>query len=221
MINTGIKRLLLFLLSAAVMLSLCSCGNAKYLGMKNYLNANTDLQIVSVSDWEYNKETKAVLLCIELKKDSRASLEKLDGLRKAVNEYMQKKGGFLEQGWQVSVYVDEAQFMSSKKPYRYAVMANFESGFITVDGKCNYETSDHLNTMMFYITSSNADYISSLTDVEHIYIVGDLDKFFAKTVEELRKLDNLKTLKVYTDYYEKYVEAGLKCNVEKTSSFDL
>ena len=212
-----VKKILSIILSVAILLPFCSCGNQKYKDMKSFLNSNTELEIKAVSEWICNEETKAVSLHIELAEDSDPSLEKLDGLRKAMNEYMQRDGGYLEQGWQVSVTVDEKKVFSSDKPNRYAVLANFEQGYIAADGKCSYETSDHLNTFWFNFGTDNVDYIASLTDVEHIYITSEYidlsEDVLDGTIEELRGLGNLKTLKIDTVWYERFIEAGLDCEV--------
>ena len=212
-----VKKILSIILSVAILLPFCSCGNQKYKDMKSFLNSNTELEIKAVSEWICNEETKAVSLYIKLAEDSDPSLEELDGLRTALNEYMQRDGGYLEQSWQVSVIVDEQKQFSSAKPDRYAVLANFEQGCIPDGGNCSYETSDILNTFWFNFDADNASYISSLIDVEHIYITSESivlsNDVLDGTIEELRGLGNLKTLRIDTVWYERFSEAGLDCEV--------
>lgn len=212
----NLKRVISFLVSVVLLFALCSCGNVKYAGMKNYLNSNTNVKVISISDWVYNEEFKSVLLCIELPREADPSLEDLDGLRVALNDYMQQDGGFLEQGWQVSIYVDE-QMNGSSIGERYAVFANFENGTMGFEGECNYDIADYLNTFWFVLDPDDAEYISSLNDVENLFIAGkysesDVD-LMNEVIEEIKTLDSLKTLRVFSYWYEGFAGAGLDCEI--------
>ena len=109
------KRLFVVSILSVFVISLCSCSNPKYYDMKRYVESSSQLRIVSIDEWIYNEEYKSITLNIRLDSGSKPSLEELDRLRKALNEYMQRNGGLLDQGWQVSVLVDEAT-QGSEKP---------------------------------------------------------------------------------------------------------
>ena len=213
------RRLAICFLSLVVLLSLCSCGNNKYRDLKNYLNSNSDVKVVSVGEWIYNEMDRIVTLNVVLKEDSDPSLEELDSLRKALDDYMKKPGGFLEQEWQISVIVDEAQFFSSAEPHRYSVISNFMYGFNGERGKnpVGYNCSDTLNTFWFCIDSDDVSYISSLNDVENLYIAGQYPKQTATimedTLNEIKKLNDLKTLAICLNWYDSFESADLECEL--------
>lgn len=213
------RRLAICFLSLVVLLSLCSCGNNKYRDLKNYLNSNSDVKVVSVGEWIYNETDRIVTLNVVLKEDSDPSLEELDSLRKALDDYMKKPGGFLEQEWQISVIVDEAQFFSSAEPHRYSVISNFMNGFNGERGKnpVIYDCSDTLNTFWFCIDSDDVSYISSLNDVENLYIAGQYPKQTATimedTLNEIKKLNDLKTLAICLNWYDSFESADLECEL--------
>ena len=210
------KRLFVVSILSVFVISLCSCSNPKYYDMKRYVESSSQLRIVSIDEWIYNEEYKSITLNIRLDSGSKPSLEELDRLRKALNEYMQRNGGLLDQGWQVSVLVDEAT-QGSEKPYRYAVIANFENGYILGDGDYRFETSNNLNTFQFCMNYDDVSYISSLTDVEYILIGGQYSisdtELINETIEEVRKLNNLKAISIYSPWYESFSNADLECEV--------
>lgn len=210
------KCFISFLLVFGIILPLCSCGNPKYADMKRYLNTETDNQVVSIEEWIYNEEYKSVLLCISLKRDSTPSLKDLNDMRIALNEYMQQDGGFLAQGWQISIYIDE-QMNGSAIGERYAIFANFDEGRMGSDGTYKYATSKTLNTFWFRLDFNDISYISSLNDVEHILIGGRYNEsdsaMMYETIEAIKELDDLKSLKVYSCWYSSFYEADLNCEV--------
>ena len=217
----SVKCLISFLLMFVTMISLCSCGNPKYADMKRYLNTETDNQVVSIEEWIYNEEYKSVLLCIRLKRDSTPSLKDLNDLRIALNEYMQQEGGYLDQGWQISIYIDE-QMNGSAIGERYAVMANFESGTMGSDGTYKYEIADYLNTFQFFMDSDDAQYISLLNDVEYILVVGKYNDpdLIDETIEQFRSLSNLKEIIVTPDWYEAFACVEFDCEIIENKYFD-
>ena len=97
-----------------------SSSEMKHLYMQSYLNENTDLKVVGIDEWFKSKDDKVITLNIELKRSSSPSKVELDSFRVAINNYMSKKGGFLERGWKVTVIVAEDRFLSSKAPNEYA-----------------------------------------------------------------------------------------------------
>ena len=213
----SLKCFISFLLVFGTMISLCSCGNPKYDDMKRYVESSTKLNIVCIDEWIYNEEYKSVTLNIRIKAGSQPSLKELNNLRIALNEYMQMDGGLLEQGWQVSVLVDE-DTQGSAKPYRYAVIANFENGYnLGSDGDYRFETSDDLNTFQFCLNRDDASYISMLTDVEYIRLAGQYGmsdtELLNETIEAIRALDGLKAISVYPSWYEAFSNADLNCEV--------
>lgn len=186
--------------------------------MKRYLDSHAGVKIRSISELEYNEENKEVYLRIELPLDTDPSLQELNELRKALNEYMQQDGGFLEQGWYVSIYVDE-QMNGSAIGDTYAAMANYEQ---CVNVKAGSDRSECLNTFWVCIDSDDISYISELTDVENLRISGTYSATDAsllnKTIDEIRGLDNLKSLRVFPYWYEAVNNAGLECEVIEVSS---
>ena len=212
------KRCLSLISAVLILVSLCSCGNSKYTDMKRYLDSHAGVKIRSVSELEYNEENKEVYLRIELPFDTDPSLQELNELRKALNEYMQQDGGFLEQGWYVSVYVDE-QMNGSAIGDTYAAMANYEQ---CVKVKAGSDRSECLNTFWVCIDSDDISYISELTDVENLRISGTYSATDAsllnKTIDEIRGLDNLKSLRVFPYWYEAVNNAELECEVIEVSS---
>lgn len=211
------KCFISFLLVFGTIISLCSCGNPKYNDMKRYVESCSNIDIVGIDEWIYNEETKSVSLNIRIKAGSEPTLKDLNDLRIALNEYMQRNGGLLEQGWQVSVLVDE-DTQGSAKPYRYAVIANFENGYnLGSDGDYRFETSDDLNTFQFCLNRDDASYISMLTDVEYIRLAGQYGmsdtELLNETIEAIRALDGLKAISVYPSWYEAFSNADLNCEV--------
>lgn len=211
------KCFISFLLVFEIMISLCSCGNPKYNDMKRYVESCSNIDIVGIDEWIYNEETKSVTLNIRIKAGSEPTLKDLNDLRIALNEYMKRNGGLLEQGWQVSVLVDE-DTQGSAKPYRYAVIANFENGYnLGSDGDYRFETSDDLNTFQFCLNRDDASYISMLTDVEYIRLAGQYGmsdtELLNETIEAIRALDGLKAISVYPSWYEAFSNADLNCEV--------
>ena len=215
-LNMPPKRLFIVSLLFIMLIMMCSCGNTKYKDMEQYVESSTKLNIVCIDEWIYNEEYKSVTLNIRIKAGSQPSLEELNNLRIALNEYMQMDGGLLEQGWQVSVLVDE-DTQGSVKPYRYAVIANFENGYNLGDGDYRFETSDDLNTFQFCLNRDDASYISLLTDVEYIRLAGQYGmsdtELLNETIEAIRALDGLKAISVYPSWYEAFSNANLNCEV--------
>ncbi len=211
-------RCISFILAVLLLVSLCSCGDSKYVEMKYYLESHSGVKIRSISDMECDEEKKEVYLRIELPLDADPSLQELDELRKSLNEYMQQDGGFLEQGWYVSIYVDE-QMNGSAIGATYAVMANYEQGVIAT---AESDRAECLNTFWFCIDSEDISYISFLSGVENLRISGSFSTMdtdlLNKTIDEIRKLDDLKTLRVFPYWYETVSNAGLECEVIEVSS---
>ena len=137
----------------------------------------------------------------------------------ALNEYLQKDGNYLDQGWQVSVLVDE-NTIGSEEPRRFAVYANFEQGYIPGDGEYRYDTADYLNTFWFCINMEDVSYISSLNNVANIHIGGQYNdsdlELMNKTIEEIRELNNLERLAVCDNWYDAFSAADLKCELSVT-----
>lgn len=221
----SVKCFISFLLVFGTIISLCSCGNPKYNDMKRYVESCSNIDIVGIDEWIYNEETKSVTLNIRIKAGSEPTLKDLNDLRIALNEYMQRNGGLLEQGWQVSVLVDE-DTQGSAKPYRYAVIANFENGYnLGSDGDYRFETSDDLNTFQFCLNRDDASYISMLTDVEYIRLAGQYGmsdtELLNETIEAIRALDGLKAISVYPSWYEAFSNANLNCEVTEINDGSL
>lgn len=213
------RRLAICFLSLVVLFSLCSCGKNKYWDMKNYLNSNSDVNVVRVEEWIYNETDQIVTLNVVLAEDSDPSLEELDSLRNALDDYMKRPGGYLDQKWQISVIVDEAQFFSSTEPHRYSVISNYMEGYNGERGTepVIFDCSDTLNTFWFCIDSDDVSYISSLNDVENIYIAGQYSiqstELLEDTLNEIKKLDNIKTLAVCRNWYDTFASADLDCEL--------
>lgn len=201
-----------------IFISLCSCGDSKYADMKRYLDSHAGVKIRSISDMECSLENKEVYLRIELPLDADPSLQELDELRKALNDYMQQDGGFLEQDWYVSICIDE-QMNGSALGDTYAVMANYEQG---VKAQPESVRAVSLNTFWVCIDPEDISYLSKLTDVENLRISGNYSATDAsllnKTIDEIRELDNLKSLRVFPYWYEAVNNAGLECEVIEVSS---
>ena len=213
------KRITALFFSFFFLFAFCSCGSLKYMDMKQYLNSNTEIEVNAVSDWVYNEANKSVLLCIELPRGSEPTLEDLEGLRIALNEYMQREGGFLEQGWQVSIYIDE-QMNGSSIGERYAVLANFEQGTMGFEGNKKHDTANYLNTFWFKIDPNDIEYISELSDVENLFLAGKYSEsdeaLMNEAIEEISSLGTLKTLRVFPNWYEGFVNADLDCEIIET-----
>lgn len=212
------KRCLSLISVVMIFISLCSCGDSKYADMKRYLDSHVGVKIRSISDMECSLENKEVYLRIELPLDTDPSLQELDELRKALNDYMQQDGGFLEQDWYVSISIDE-QMNGSALGDTYAVMANYEQG---VKAQPESVRAVCLNTFWVCIDPEDISYISELTDVENLRISGTYSAsdvgLLNKTIDEIRDLDNLKSLRVFPYWYEAVNNAGLECEVIEVSS---
>ena len=102
-----IKRLIAGIMLLAVLLGVCSCTETKYWSLKSYINNNADVEVAYIDEWKYSKDDKTVRLNIALKKGSNPSLEELDSLRNALADFMSRQGGFLEQGWKITVIISE------------------------------------------------------------------------------------------------------------------
>jgi len=210
------KRIFVTIISLWLLLTICSCSNLKFHDMESYLKSNSDVKVKSISEWIYNEESKSIAIQISLSSGSAPSLEELDDLRRLLNEYMQKEDGYLSQGWQVSVLVDEYT-IGTQEPRKYAVFANFKEGYITGDGEYRFETSDYLNTFWFCFDPDDISYISCLTDVEYIQLGGKYNEneldLIHNTIEEVRELDNLKSLSLYPYWYDSFASADLECEI--------
>ena len=210
------KRIFVTIISLWLLLTICSCSNLKFHDMESYLKSNSDVKVKSISEWIYNEENKSIAIQISLSSGSAPSLEELDDLRRLLNEYMQKEDGYLSQGWQVSVLVDEYT-IGTQEPRKYAVFANFKEGYITGDGEYRFETSDYLNTFWFCFDPDDISYISCLTDVEYIQLGGKYNEneldLIHNTIEEVRELDNLKSLSLYPYWYDSFASADLECEI--------
>ena len=220
------KSLVAILLSVAMLISLCSCSfkmgsfdinvNNKYGPMRKYLEEETGLKITSVDEWTYEEKNNSVLLDIKLPLDFDPSLEDLDNIRAALNDYMQEDEGFLDEGWKVCIYIDRVT-EGSEKPTRYAVLSNFSYGYMRQGGWDDIEVSDHLNTFFFSIDPDEVYYISELDGIEHIKICGkyteDDTMLIETTISELSELKDLESVTVYTYWYQAFSESDLGCEI--------
>ena len=203
-----IKRLIAGIMFLAVLLGVCSCTETKYWSLKSYINNNADVEVAYIDEWEYEKDDKTVRINIALKKGATPSLEELDSLRNALSDFMSRKGGFLEQGWKVTVIVSEYHFADSSKPHIYAYIQNHNDNYTDV--------SNTMNTFCVLLSQADVSYIASLSGVENLYIVDFVqdDNGLAESVlHEIEKLDELKTLTISSDWYELFSEAGLDCKI--------
>ena len=203
-----IKRLIAGIMLLAVLLGVCSCTETKYWSLKSYINNNADVEVAYIDEWEYEKDDKTVRINIPLKKGATPSLEELDSLRNALSDFMSRKGGFLEQGWKVTVIVSEYHFADSSKPHIYAYIQNHNDNYTDV--------SNTMNTFCVLLSQADVSYIASLSGVENLYIVDFVqdDNGLAESVlHEIEKLDELKTLTISSDWYELFSEAGLDCKI--------
>ncbi|MBR3341490.1 MAG: hypothetical protein IKG30_07700 [Clostridiales bacterium] len=203
-----IKRLIAGIMLLAVLLGVCSCTETKYWSLKSYINNNADVEVAYIDEWEYEKDDKTVRINIALKKGATPSLEELDSLRNALSDFMSRKGGFLEQGWKVTVIVSEYHFADSSKPHIYAYIQNHNDNYTDV--------SNTMNTFCVLLSQADVSYIASLSGVENLYIVDFVqdDNGLAESVlHEIEKLDELKTLTISSDWYELFSEAGLDCKI--------
>lgn len=220
------KRLISILLSVVLLLSLCSClhkpsasdlRNRHYIEIKKYLNENTSVKVVDIKDGEYNEDIKSVSINVFLPFKATASLKQMDELRTEISKYLQQDGEYLAEGWQVAItVVDDAR--STGEGTRYAEFANFVKGYLTHSNYERYETSDYLNSFRFYkFKEEDTSYISSLDDVEHMYISGGYSEndaeWLDRTIEQIKSLDNLKTLRINTSWYEAFASADLGCEI--------
>ena len=220
----NLKRVISFLVSVVLLFALCSCGNVKYAGMKNYANSHANISVISIEEHIYDDKNKIMTLIVYIPSDANPSLEDLNGLRIALEEYMQKDGGFLDQGWQVSILVDN-YMVGPVEPQRCAVYANFSDGYNlnALDGtgyiKCS--TTNSLVTFWFCLTPDDVPYISELYGVENIHIGGrysDSDTLFLDgTISEIRELKDLKTVAVCYNWYDAFSNAGLECKISVTN----
>ena len=228
------RRYISILLSVVLLFSLCSCGwfhvneddvrQQQYIEMREYLNNNTTLKITKIRDLKYDEELKSVYLDVLLPFKAQASLKQLDELRIAMSEYLKQDGKYLAEGWQVAVDIcDDARSTGEGK--RYARFANYEEGYPYDFPLKRYETTDYLNTFFFWFDKEDIPYISSLTDVEYMYIAGYYSEtdteLMNRTIEEISKLDNLKKLKICSNWYEDFLNADLGCEIEEDNDYNL
>ena len=220
-----IKSLVVILLSGAMLILFCSCSLlisengvriTKYKTMRNHLEEKTGLNITSIDEWFYEEENKSVLLDIKLPLDFNPSLEDLDNIRAALNDYMQEDGGFLDNGWKITIDINRVT-EGSEKPVTYAIISNFSYGYMRNGGWDDMEVSDHLNTFFFSIDSDDTDYISELDGIEHIkicglYTEGDTELIEA-TIAELNELKDLESVAVFPYWYQAFSESDLGCEI--------
>ena len=223
-----IKRITTLLLSLILLLSFCSCRllfiatdekdirYKHYDEIEEYLNYTTSLEIVDITDSEYDEELKSVYLHVALPYHAKVSLKQLNELRIELTKYLQRDGEYLDEGWQVAVHVvDDSR--NTGKGTSYANFANFEKGYLYNGCKERYETADYLNTFKFAFAEEDIPYISLLTDVEYMYISGSYSEtdteWINKTIAEVRERKNLKKLTIFSYWYEAFSEAGLGCEI--------
>ena len=98
-------------------------------------------------------------------------------------------------------------------------MANYEQG---VKGKAGSDRAEYLNTFWVCIDPDDISYISALTDVKNLRISGNYSttdaELLSKTIDDIRTLDDLKTLRGFPYWYEAVSGAGLRCEVIDASS---
>ena len=203
-----IKHLIVGIMLLAVLLGVCSCTDTKYWSLKSYINNNAEVEAAYIDEWEYEKDDKTVRINIALKKGSAPSLAELDSLRNALSDFMSRKGGFLEQGWKVTVIVSEYHVGSSAEPHVYAYIQNHNDN--------NADVSNTMNTFCVLLSQADVSYIASLSGVENLYIgnfIHDDNGLAENVLHEIEKLDGLKTLAISSDWYELFSEAGLDCEI--------
>lgn len=206
------------------MFVICSCTEMRYVDMKNYVSTHSEISVLSIEEQIRDDNNKIVTLIVYMPSDANPSLEDLNDLRIALEEYMQKDGGFLDQGWQVSILVDN-YMVGPVEPQRCAVYANFSDGYNlnALDGtgyiKCS--TTNSLVTFWFCLTPDDVPYISELFGVENIHIGGRYSNsdtsFLDGTISEIRELKDLKTLAVCYNWYDAFSNAGLECKISVTN----
>ncbi|SDX79802.1 hypothetical protein SAMN02910264_02334, partial [Ruminococcaceae bacterium YAD3003] len=203
-----IKRLIAGIMLLAVLLGVCSCTETKYWSLKSYINNNADVEVAYIDEWKYSKDDKTVRLNIALKKGSNPSLEELDSLRNALADFMSRQGGFLEQGWKITVIISEYHFASSTEPHVYAQIKNHNDN--------DTDVSNTMNTFCVLLSQADVSYISSLSGVENLYIgnfVQDDNGLAESVLDEIKQLDGLKTLSISSNWYELFSEADLDCEL--------
>ena len=228
----SVKNIVAILLAGAMLISMCSCSiyvNQNGISMskspttyktmkamKKYLEDETGIKIVSVDDCHYEEKNKNVAIDIKLPLDYYPSLDDLDDIRVVLNDFMQEDGGFLAEGWVTCIYIDRVT-QGSEKPTRFAVLSNVSYGYMRQSGWEDVEISDHLNTFFFAIDPAEVSYISELDDIEYIRICGKYTEYDTKlmetTISELSELKDLKSVTVYSCWYQAFTESGLGCEI--------
>jgi len=130
------------------------------------------------------------------------------------------KDSYLNQGWWVEYYIQNGKNKHScLPPDRSACFTNMvigDSSYIN-DVFDPGDLSDELDVIWFELDEEDIQYITDLSEMRHLYLCGKYaclgDEAKYETIEQIRKLDGLKSVSVYTEWYDSFVEAGFDCKV--------
>jgi len=200
------------LLMLSLLLSLAGCLNAtnvKELGLLIYLQKNLDMDVFFVQELSFDEEEQYASYTIAVDSEEDIRLDKLIAIRNVLNEYLVKdKDSYLNKGWYVEYVIQNGKNEFNSLPHdRSARIRNMVSGNL----------SDELDVIWFELDEEDIPYISDLTEMKHVYFCGNYvdlgDEAMNETIEQIRKLDGLKSLDVYEEWYDAFVEADLNCIV--------
>ena len=162
-----------------LLLSVCSCRDERFKDMVKYVNANSDVEVTYIEWYGNNKnkdeETMSVELIVYLQKETaHYSIERIDGLRNALNQYMiDDPNSFLNRGFHIVIWVENTYYYPTDSPKlrRCAAFSNMDS-LSTLN-----LTTDLVNSslcgFMFRPDLNDIKKLNSLTDIKYLWLLDD------------------------------------------------
>ena len=208
-----------------MLLSVSGCINTtslKYADLLFYLRENLDIDVFFVQELLCDEENKCIYFSIAVDSEDDVSLDELIAIRDTLNEYLAKdESSYLNEGWAVQYRIQNGEntYLGSL-PYKYS--AYFSN---RIDKESRYinqtviygELSDELDVIWFELDEEDIPYITGLSDMRHIEFCGNYvdldDDVMYETIEQIRNLNGLKSVSIYTEWYDAFIDADLNCKV--------
>jgi len=217
-----IIKILLPIVVVAVLLYPFLSPYFKYLDMFFYIKDATDIGVIYVDDGGDggDEEKKYIQITVAINTDEDVRLDKIIAFRNALDEFLKnKKNSYLNQDWMITIKIENGSGLGTTLLDYSAYIANWASWECEKIGEHQfvYDVSKELNTLYFELDAEDIPYISELDGIEHLGLCGNYvdlgDDVMYETIEQIRKLDGLKSVSVYTEWYDAFVEADLDCKV--------
>lgn len=168
--------LVILMLSASVLL--CSCGDSRFSNMKKYANDNSKVNVVSIymvgnkSDEEERDSNKQVLIGVTLDKNKQHySIEELESLRIALNDYMTNDpNSYINQGYSVVIWVENSFYSPTTGPIsRCAVFSNLDTLYL----ESSTEINNSLCTAMYKPYEKDVPMLCNISGIKYLWLIDE------------------------------------------------